>query len=438
MTPRIPICRFCSVAVVVACGGQVANTSTDCAAGCGGGSGASASSGGRVSSVGNAITCGTGGAGGTAFGPLESCNGLLSGQFCGLTRVQASLRAANVLLVVDASGSMSYPATAPDSSSKWNALQQALSTVLPALTDDVSFGLELFPDDPSGIDPANPDSSCAVASGDATINVGIGHGAANVTNIIDYLGNYTPSGSTPTAKALERAYTYFSSGAGQCFRDSAWVVLITDGAPVCNGSIQCTADTCVPNALYGCGGTPQLNCCDTSTPTGAASKANYGCLDDQASIAQIQNLSSIGVSTYVIGLPGSEPFAATLNAMADAGGLDGPDAGSGYYAVSSSNFTQDLEVALKGMAATLIRTCDIQLNDSPVNSGSVQVVIDCILLPQLPNNAPPSPDAGVADGFYINYTQTPAHLILTGSYCDNVMANGAFNLDVIEGGCGLY
>jgi hypothetical protein len=49
----------------------------------------------------------------------------------------------------------------------------------------------------------------------------------------------------------------------------------------------------------------------------------------------------------------------------------------------------------------------------------------------LPNNIAAS-DGGFQNGFYINYSQNPAHLVLSGTYCTDYMA-GTSRLDMIEG-----
>ncbi len=420
------------------------------------GTGGSPGAGGRVYLAGGAMhSGGTPSAGGNPAGGVvfidagsggsrpildpNYCNGLLSGQVCGQTTLLAGVQAANMLLVIDESGSMLSPASSTSTANKWSELNQALASVLPSFENDINFGLELFPYDPNGIDATSPSSSCNVAAGNPNIavNVDIAPGAANLAAITDVALNQTPAGGTPTSKALQQAYAYFTQGNGKYLEGTRSIVLVTDGGPNCNGVLQCTAGTCTQNLDGRCGpglGTT-LNCCDTSTASGAAAQANLSCLDDVSTIAQIENLKAAGVATYVIGLPGSEPYAATLNSMANAGGVPNPAGTSSqsYYAVSASNSLQDLKTALSGILTSLVTSCDIWLNSTPTSASTVQVVKDCGLVPQLPGNKPPPPDGGVLDGFYIDYSQSPAHLIFTGTYCSSPALVGASRLDVIEG-----
>lgn len=383
---------------------------------------------------------GPGGSSGTTLLP-NYCNGLLSGQTCSQTNLQSDVRTVQMLLVIDESGSMHDPPSATDPQTKWAEMTQALSATLPTYQDNINFGLELFPYDPNGIDITSPSSSCNVPSGDpnVAVNVPIAAGASNLTAITQFVAGQTPAGGTPTAKALAQAYAYFTQGDGKALPGSKWILLATDGGPNCNSSLSCGPDTCTQNLDGKCGdGTdPNLNCCDTSTASGAAAQANLSCLDQQAVVTQITQLKAAGVQTYVIGIPGSEAYATTLDAMANAGGVPNTSGAHAYYAVSGSNALTDLQTALNTIITQLVKTCDVKLNDSPLDLSKVQTVMDCQLVPALPNNKPPAADSGVQDGFYIDYSQSPAHVVLTGTYCNRIMTVGATHLDVIEGCIGV-
>jgi hypothetical protein len=389
--------------------------------------------------------CGAGGAGtdsgstgGTSTLGTDYCGGILSGQVCGQTSVQADVRNVNMLLVIDESGSMTKPPSKTDTRTKWAEMNLALSGALPTFQDDINFGLLLFPYNPAGIDPntATFQQLCAVPDGATAINVGIASGADNLRLILNTVQGQTPVGGTPTANALLQAYKYFTQGDGKALKGSKWILLATDGGPNCNSSLTCDAAHCTPNREGDCqNGSMTANCCDISTAQLAALNENMSCLDDQAVFDQITNLAGVGVGTYVIGIPGSEVYAATLNEMAKRGGVPNPagaTGGSYYYAVSATNTVGDLQTALDGIITQLVKTCDIKLNQSPNDPSTVQVVKDCVLVPQIPGNTPAPVDGGV-DGFYINYDENPAHLILTGSYCQSIMTAGANQVSIVEG-----
>ena len=203
-------------------------------------------------------------------------------------------------------------------------------------------------------------------------------------------------------------------------------MLATDGGPNCNVGLTCGASTCTQN-LDGKCSTSGLNCCD-----------NYGylCLDDAATTSAITKLGLLGVKTFVIGVPGSEAYATSLNAFATAGGVPNTSGTTKYYAVSAASAQDDLNSALEDITTKLVKTCDIQLSSTPtVPQEQVNIAVDCKPIPAIPTGT--SPDAGNANGFYIDYTQDPAHLILVGSACTNIMSAGASHVDVIAGCQGI-
>lgn len=72
-------------------------------------------------------------------------------------------------------------------------------------------------------------------------------------------------------------------------------------------------------------------------------------------------------------------------------------------------------------------SCDIPLQQQPPDPASVGVTLNCNIITHV------SPDAGVS-GFYIDYSQYPAHLELIGSACTFILAN-ATNSVALVGGC---
>jgi hypothetical protein len=63
-------------------------------------------------------------------------------------------------------------------------------------------------------------------------------------------------------------------------------------------------------------------------------------------------------------------------------------------------------------------SCDVPLQTPiPLDTNGSGVELNC-------TKVPVNLDAGTADGFYIDYNQSPAHLELTGSYCTDVLTNG--------------
>lgn len=258
------------------------------------------------------------------------------------------------------------------------------------------------------------------------VSIPIAAGLTNLSRILQTIGSQTPAAGTPTAQALRQAYAYYTTGAGQALTGSKWVLLATDGGPNCNSTLTCNIDKCTQNIDGNCGpsATTTENCC---TNAGAA------CLDDQATMAAITQLASTGIDTFVVGIPGSEVYANSLNAFALAGKQPNPAGQSGtqYFAVSATSALQDLKTAFSQITSQLLRSCDIPLASTPlVTQDRVNVAIDCALQPAV--SGTPGQDAG-QDGFYIDYSQNPAHLMLVGAPCTYLQNYGARHVDIVEG-----
>lgn len=403
--------------------------------------------------VGGGYNAGTGGAtsslgGGTSVGgstdiPADYCGGMLSGLNCGQTRREADVRTVNMMLVLDQSGSMTKPSSTATTATKWSEMKSALSGAMKLVSKDINFGLMLYPysGDVSSpgiaFDPANPTAAttCVVPNNpddpNAAVAVGIENGVDKLNEILAVVGSSTPSGGTPTAMALDQAFRYFTDGAGSTLPGTKWVLLATDGGPNCNQDLSCEAAACTQNIDCTCGNNDcntATNCCKSSSTN------NYGylCLDDIASVAQIQKLAQSQIKTFVVGIPGTDKYSDTLNRMAVAGKMENPAPtnGESYYAVSSTNSLQGLQDTFSTITTQLLKSCDVELQQTPQSVDRVIVAIDCQKLPLVPIT---TPDTGGASGFYIDYSIEPAHLRLTGSYCEQVSTLGAKNLDVISG-----
>ncbi len=162
----------------------------------------------------------------------------------------------DLLLVVDRSGSMGGDA---GGAQKWATMRDALGVTLNDNTDQVNFGLMLFPDNNDCnagqvSTPASPGSSAAINTS---------------------LQQANPNGNTPTHASLENALTYYEGAVVN--PNGRYVLLATDGQPNCGSS--------------------------------AVDK----------SVNAITALFNAGIPTFVLGF-GSGVDGNTLQAMANAGG----------------------------------------------------------------------------------------------------------------------
>jgi hypothetical protein len=386
--------------------GHAATGGTTSASGGKGGSGATGSgaTGGTGIVIEHAGEAGQAGGGGA---PANNCGEMV---------LNSSRPVVNLLLVVDKSSSMTITDEFPEG--RWTALGNALGAALDQASSRVSFGLEFFPfsDDPNATPgtcemPKNLDVLIPVAAGDQT-----------VPQIKDALSTYMPAGGTPTADALARADDYFVNGAGKDLNGTNYVLLATDGGPNCNADATCDASTCTinlehPDATTGCGG----SCCDPKLdPDG-----NSNCLDESRTVTAVQTLAGHHIKTFVVGIPGSQFFANTLEKLAVAGLEPNPNAPPSYYAVTSSDGAQGLTDVLKSITSGLITTCRLQLASTPQESNW-QILLNVKI------DGSDVPKDG-ADGWSVDGTTSPPTIVLSGTTCDYLEQHGAEKVQITFG-----
>jgi hypothetical protein len=316
----------------------------------------------------------------------------------------------NLSFVIDHSGSMGATLEGNELSKYENA-RIALSRVLKAVGHRVNYGAAIFP----GLDGL---TGCE--AGDELIRIGPGDPASYARNnqtgprLKDLLGRLSLAGldgGTPAAPTLEKMRQVLTQLSGPTY-----VVLITDGAPNCNAELECDASGCIPN-IEGlrtedveC--TPVVNCCAPSTQDPSA---NLSCVDTDASLEAVRRLADAGIATFVVGMPGSEPYRQLLNEMAVLGGTARPQEPS-YFAVED---TSALEAALKAIAASVSISCEIPLDYDPPEPGFVNVYFDGELVEY-------DPEAGwqwTDDG----------RVAIRGQACEQLSAGDVLEVQVLAG-----
>ncbi len=370
--------------------------------------------------------------GGRSPGPIIDCAGDYAGipATCSQQLTRAELVPANVLMVLDKSGSMS--------GGKWEATMAAVNDALTDLAPFANFGLILYPaatvrDDCYDLDRT---TCCSVAT---EPEVPIGPGPATALQIAEQLcgpdrvcnsddDTTGPAGWTPTAQALAAAHDYLSSFLQSTDPEvPTFVFLVTDGGPNCDSANSCGEAACTANidsSFFA--GTNQCQDGDTNFP------GPLQCLDLEGDgdgpVARVRALEALGVTTVVIGIPGSDrpEYVEILNQMAIAGGSPQPGANPDYFQVGEDQ--EAIRDVFIQVAADLITSCDIELATPPSSPDLALVAVDCELVPQ-------TNDSGV-EQWSLEVNGNGAVLHLQGELCSRAQQEGLGSVDVLYG-CGL-
>jgi hypothetical protein len=381
-----------------------AAASTACSANNGGDTSGSGGSGSTSQTTANTTVTGTGGGfnfdGGTTTGP-----GLDSG--CAATSIKADLLPANLLFLIDRSGSMNCnlpPITTSQECeanpvkidmtqpSKWEVIITALKSALGALPPTASAGITYF----------STDDACGVQSAPHVPVFPLS--AAHLSALQANLDIVQPLGATPIVGGTILAYKHLHQQA--ILAGNKFVVLITDGADTCNPeAFQTFLGVEIPKAL------------------------------------------SVNIRTFAIGAPGSEPARAFLSQIAFEGGTPkdaacdhsamSPDVGDCHFDMTTSqNFSADLSAALAAVSGKAL-TCEFDVPEGQVGQevdfGFVNVDYTpgngSPVVPILQDNTAPC-DQG-AEGW--QYTQNHTKIVLCGAICNIVKGDPNAKIDIVLG-----
>lgn len=289
--------------------------------------------------------------------------------FCGNTFLKATTDPPNVYFVIDRSGSMQEVV---DGRQKWDAVATSSVALVRRLGAQVNVGAAVFPGP-----QVNPDQGCGAGAevfptrpGDPLENAKCsidGEVTRAFSRSISLPSGSAPLGGTPTAATLKRLIPTLAALPGRTA-----VILATDGGPNCNESAMCDESKCIPNIEGAAGCTPGVNCCSP------ALGGPGSCLDDLATIGAVAELARRGIKTYVVGIPGTAPYATLLEELARTGGTTRPAGSSaGYYEVERLTELDDI---LASIGSTVLLSCHIHLATPPREMSLVNVYLDRQLL----------------------------------------------------------
>lgn len=215
------------------------------------------------------------------------------------------------------------------------------------------------------------------------------------------------AGGTPTAATLLALRPVLAKLPGKTF-----VILATDGGPNCNAAAMCDTANCIPNieSVSAACKPNGVNCCTQN---------QYGpqnCLDGPPTVTAVAGLAQAGIPVYVIGVPGSGPYAGLLDELATSGGTARPTSPK-YYRVDGTD-PNAFTTALAQVAAKITATCTLPLQSAPQDPSLVNVYADGAVVPRDP-----------VDG----WTLDNATVSLVGAACARVLAGEVLEVRVVEG-----
>jgi hypothetical protein len=337
----------------------------------------------------------------TESGPPPSCKAATKGGICGCTDLPLLTPAPNLFFLLDRSGSM-------NESNKWYTIRVAIAEMMSDIGPRASFGAAVFP--APGADPA----SCAPGVIVSEIRRGdspAGSYGPTTENLITET-DLPASGGTPTAATVLGLTDHLAA-----LHEKTFAILATDGGPNCDADVACSSDDCILNiesGAEGCVPNGTLDCCSPSA---------YGplnCLDGSATINAIAALAARGVATFIMGIPGSGPYANLLDKMAQAGGTARAEKPY-YYPVETIGQAAFYD-ALSKIGAKATGTCVLPLGTPPTNATEVNVYLSGKVVPRSgPNGWTYSGDGG-----------SPA-VTLLGKSCSEVLEGDVLDVRVIEG-----
>ena len=265
----------------------------------------------------------------TEAGPPPSCEAGTSQGRCGAPRATLLSDAPNLYFMLDRSGSM----TTDD---KWLTIRTVIASVMQRIGPRAKFGAAVFPNpEVRTIDCSTGIQVMPMTPGDAPAGT---YGPTSAT--FTFATNYPAGGGTSPRRR----------SALSCRRDGASGQDVRDPRPT-GGRIATRPSPAT-----------RARASRTSSPIRAArqtvrtaARRSRSTASTSAAAVKPSALAAAGIPTYVIGVPGSGPYAAVLDQMALGGGTARPKAPY-YYAVDTADQAA-FTAAISEVAAKITANC---------------------------------------------------------------------------------
>ncbi|KIG19292.1 Endo-1,4-beta-xylanase A precursor [Enhygromyxa salina] len=333
------------------------------------------------------------------------------GMNCGEVSIAPEYVPPNVVLVVDASGSMvinSWDHDLDDQTpdvTRWNSLHGVVVTVMDQFGPAMNAGIQRFPSEDACPNATQQSSNCynadsCITNGMPEVGVALDNGAAIISAIPGANANSLEIvGGTPATRGMNSAVAHLEAQSPDLAR---YVLLITDGAANCTPGGQTTFDLI---EVYD----------DTLAPTVEAAYMDSNITTFVIGIDIVDEYVGAGVD----GSPEANPFVG-LNEVALAGGAPKNGGNDAEKFFNSTN--QDELLMALGDIFQDITECIIDLNSTeqgppdPIQIPYVEFTSDGMKIPKVE-------DCANEDGW--TWLEEGVIVTFCGTYCDDFKTGGA-------------
>lgn len=285
------------------------------------------------------------------------------GMGCVETDIKVDVVPWNVLLVLDYSSSMN---AGFGTNSRWAALWDAVELLVSDYDELVNLGAMTFPD--MAVQDYN---SCETTM--VEVPVAPQNGATILADIPDR--DIATPGNTPTRAGLSVAADHLETLDAEVPRA---IVLVTDGEARCKPGF-----------------------------------ANEETLDDTVDEFVGEIHDQRGIPTYVLGMALNSTAKASLNEMAEQGGVPNPSGPEKYYQADDE---AQLHEAFDAIGSQVV-SCEIELEAAPNDPMLLQVLVDGMEWPHVD-------DCATQDGWVFVEGSGNLRIELCGQACDDFRSSG--------------